>query len=217
MKPRKTINLIIAAFCLGVFFSNSGASSAVKDIRMEKLPVEASATVDKASIQIGDKIVYAITVKAQNNIEVEFPQILPENLSGFAIKDFGSSQKGLFGKRTFMRWYLLDTYVSGEHAIPAAIVRYRAKGSTDWQELSVNEVKLEVKSILDAAPSRTDIRDIRRPKSFAGKIWLYALIAVAAFLIIAATAALILLKKNKEGRKATLAPAHIIAYAALTA
>lgn len=217
MKPRKIINLICVIFCLSVFLTSSSISFAASDKEKKNPDIETSAGVDKTSSQIGDKITYAITVKAKKNIEVEFPQILPENLSGFAIKDFGLSQKGLFGKKTFKQWYLLDTYVSGEHIIPAATVKYRAKGQADWQELSVNEVKLEVKSILDNAPNRTDIRDIRGPKNFANKIWLYFLIVLATFLIIGGVFGFVLLKRKKEEAKSPPVPAHIIAYEALAA
>ncbi|MFH1678333.1 MAG: hypothetical protein ABH914_01795 [Candidatus Omnitrophota bacterium] len=217
MRPRKIINLIFVVFCLGLFFTSDSVSYAAKERQGKNSPVDASAAVDKDSIQIGDKITYTITVKAADSIEVEFPQVLPEDLAGFAVKDFGSSQKGLFGKKTFKQWYLLDTYVSGEHTIPQAVIKYRVKGSADWQELSVKEVKLEVKSVLDTAPAQTDIRDIRGPKSFAGKMWIYLLIALAVFLIIGACFSRILLKKKKGECKAAPAPAHIIAYEALAA
>lgn len=197
--------------------ASGSVSFAAGEKEKKNSEIEAAAAVDKTSIQIGDRLTYTITVKAKKNIEVEFPQILPENLSGFAIKDFGSSTKGLFGKKTFKQWYLLDTYVSGEHAIPAAVVKYRTKGQTDWQELNVNEVKLEVKSILNNASNRADIRDIRGPKSFAGGIRLYTLIALSVLLILGGVFALILLKKKQEESKAPPTPAHIIAYEALAA
>lgn len=217
MKPGKISNLICAIFCLGIFLISGSASFAASEKQEKNPDIEATAAVDKTSIQIGDKITYAITVKAKKNIEVEFPQILPENLAGFAIKDFGSSVKGLFGEKTIKQWYLLDTYVSGEHIIPATAVKYRAKGQTDWQELSVNEVKIEVKSVLDNAPNRADIRDIRGPKRFASKIWLYTLTVLAVLLIIGGVFSFILLKKKKEEAKAPPLLAHIIAYEALVA
>lgn len=216
MKPREITNLICAIFCLGVFLANSSASFADAYKEKKNLGIEASAMVDKASIQIGDKVTYSLTVKAQKDIEVELPQILPENLASFAIKDFGSSQKGLFGKKIFKQWYLLDTYSSGEHTIPSAVVKYRTKGQSDWQELSVNEVKLEVKSVLSNAPNRADIRDIRGPKSFVSKIWLYVPIAFAALFIIGAVS-FFLLKKKQEESNPPPAPAHVIAYEALSA
>lgn len=211
MKPRKQIERFIAVLCLGVF------SIGLPTAKGKSLPIEASAAVDRALILVGDKITYTITVKAGKDIEVELPQIMTQELAGFAVKDFGSSEKGLFGKKTFKQWYFLDTYLSGEHTIPAAVIKYRAKGLSNWQELSVKEVKIDVKSVLDAAPIRTDIRDIRGPKSFAGKLWFYALMALAVLLIIAAFFSFILLKKKKEERKAPLTPAHIIAYEALAA
>ncbi|MCM8797824.1 MAG: hypothetical protein NC923_08170, partial [Candidatus Omnitrophica bacterium] len=160
---------------------------------------------------------YTITVKAKKNIEVEFPQILPENLSGFAIKDFGSSTKGLFTKNTFKQWYLLDTYISGMHTIPATVVKYRVKGQNDWQELEVNEVRLEVKSMLDNASNRADIRDIRGPKSFANKIWFYTLIASVVLLLLGGAISFVFLKKKQKEFNAPPTPAHIIAYEALAA
>ncbi len=213
--PRKIVNLIIAVFCWGVFFTSAGEPYAAKESQGKNLPVAASAAIDKTSIQIGDKFTYTISVKAQKNIEVEFPRILPENLTGFAIKDFGSAQKGQFSKKTFIQWYLLDTYVTGEHTIPAVVIKYRSKGATAWQELSVQEVKVEVKSVLDAAATKTEIRDIRGPKSFAEKIWLYALIGLAVLLIIGAVLIFIISKKRKQEHQAPPVPAHIIAYEAL--
>lgn len=217
MRRRKRINLILGVFCLGIFFANGNGSYAAKESQGKNLPVEANAAVERSSIQIGDKITYCLTVKTKKNIEVEFPQILPENLAGFAIKDFGSSEKDLFGKRTFKQWYILDTYVSGEHTIPAAVIKYRFKGQTDWQELSVNEMKLEVKSVLDNAQNQADIRDIRGPKSFTSKMWLYVLLVLAALLIIGGVFSFIFLKRKKEDCKTPPTPAHIIAYEALDA
>lgn len=196
---------------------SGSVSFAVSEKEKKNPDIKATAAVDKTSIQIGDKITYAITVKAKKNIEVEFPQILPENLAGFAIKDFGSWQKGLFGKKTIKQWYLLDTYVSGEHIIPATLIKYRARGQTDWRELSVNEVKLEVKSVLDNASNRADIRDIRGPKSFASRAWFYVLITLFTLLIIGGVSTFVILRKKKEESKKPPIPAHIIAYEALTA
>jgi len=233
MRPGQTINRIARIisrpflkygisvciiFSLSVFLAAGVSFAAVNNQKEKKNPlIEAAAAVDKATLQIGDKITYTITVKANKNIEVEFPHIVPENLSGFAIKDFGSTARGWFGKKTFKQWYILDTYVSGQHVIPATVVKYRKKGQSDWQELAVNEVKLDVKSILDNSPERGDIRDIRGPKSFAGKMLHYAAIILAAILITGAIFWGILLRKKKKELKNSIIPAHVIAYEALSA
>ena len=90
-----------AVFCLSLFFAGSSLSSAATREQEKGLPIQVGAAVDKSSIKIGDKITYTITVKAKKNIEVEFPKILTQHLAGFTIKDFGSSAKGLFAKKTF--------------------------------------------------------------------------------------------------------------------
>lgn len=212
MRLGDTVKPVIVFCALGAFLAGAGVCFAAE---AKGSGIEVFASVDRPSIRIGDKITYTITAKAAEDIEVEFPQILPENLAGFAVKDFGSSQKSLFGKKTFKQWYLLDTYASGEHMIPQAAVKYRAKGKSDWQELSAKEIKVEVKSLLDAASAKGDIRDIRGPRSLAGRIWPYALAALIAFLIIAAVFVFIILKKKKEEYSAPPVPAHLIAYEAL--
>lgn len=217
MNPKKINSLVFVVLTFAVFLTGSSLSYAAKDKEKKNPNIEAAAVVDKTSIQIGDKFTYYLTVKAKKNIKVEFPQILPENLNGFAIKDFGSSQKVLFGKKTFKQWYLLDTYVSGEHTIPATAIKYRLKGQTDWQELNVNEIKIEVKSVLELEPKQKDICDIRGPKSFVSKAWPYGSITLIALLIIGAVSAFIVLKKKKEEFKNPPTPAHIIAYEALSA
>lgn len=205
---------IIWNLVLGVW--NFDICYAAVNKQEQKLSIEAGAAVDKTPIQIGDKIIYTITVKTRDGIEIEFPQFLPENLAGFAIKDFGSSEKGVFRKKTFKQWYLLDTYVSGEHIIPAAVVKYRRKGQTDWQEIDVKEIKIEVKSVLDTTSAQKDIRDIRGPKSFADRIWLYLVIVLCILLITGLVFSIVSLRKKKLDYQPLPLPAHLIAYEALS-
>lgn len=180
------------------------------------LPVEASGTVDQPSISIGDKIIYTITVKAAGGIEVEFPQF-PQDLSGFAVKDFGTKKSGLFGKKDFKQWYLLDTYVSGGHIIPETTIKYRKIGATDWQELKIKEVKVEVKSVLEKDPTRADICDIRGPKFFTSRVWLYVLVFAVILLVGALIFGFIFLKRKIQEYLPPPLPAHVIAYQALEA
>jgi len=217
MKPKKIINYIVTIFCLCVFYSFLGIFYPAKAAEKKNQDIEATAAVDKSSIQIGDKITYSITVRANRDIEVEFPQAMPEKLSGFAIKDFGLAKRSLFGKNIFKQWYLLDTYVSGEHVIPQYVVKYRVKGQTEWHQLSTNEVKLNVKSVLDNAKAKNDIRDIRGPKSLASYVWLYVLMALIILFVIAGVFIFIILKKKKGQENVPPIPAHIIAYEALDA
>jgi len=141
------------------------SSFALEQDSSDKLPLEVSASVDKDKATIGDKITYTIAVKAGKGIEIKFPEFA-ENLGGFAIKDFGTSEKGWFKTKTYRQWYVLDTYVSGKYSIPEATIKYRKKGQVEWQEVSTEKITIEVESILKSAEAKRDIREIAGPIGF---------------------------------------------------
>jgi hypothetical protein len=196
---------LLASICLAL-----ASESAAKE-----LPLEVSASVDRDKVTIGDRITYTITVRADRDIEVKFPEF-GENLGGFAIKDFGTSQKRWWPKKTYRQWYVLDTYVSGEYTIPEAVINYRHKGDQDWRQISTKEVSIRVESILQSAEDSSDIRDIADPVSFPVKIpwyvWTIALIIAGA-----GTIPFLLKRKKNEEILAYRRPAHEIAYEALEA
>ena len=170
MKVRRMVRrpffcLIISVLISAVCFAKGTDSS-------DKLPLEASVSVDKDKVTIGDKITYTLVVKSDKDIEIEFPEFA-QNLGNFAIKDFGSSEKGWFKTKTYRQWYALDTYVSGKYSIPASSIKYRQKGQGEWQEASVDEVSVEVESILESAEGKQDIREIAGPIGFPVKILRY--------------------------------------------
>ncbi len=176
------------------------------------LSVKVSAEVDKSSINIGDKIRYTITVSADKDIDIEFPQF-GENLAGFAIIDFGSKKKGFWGKKTLSQWYLLDTYVTGKYTIPASTIRYKSKDAKEWNKIQIKEIQIEVKSILEKEADADDIRDIKSPVNFPVKLGPYIIIGAIVLLIAAGICVVFLLKKRKASKdKITLIPAHEVAY-----
>ncbi len=188
-----------------------------KEDTSDKLPLEVSASVDKNKVTIGDKITYTITVKADKDIEIKFPQILPENLGGFAIKDFGTSEKGWFKTKTYRKWYILDTYVSGKYSIPEATIKYRKYGQKEWQEASTDEITVEVESILENAEDKRDIREIAGPIGFPVRIPWYVW-GSAAFIVVGGGIAFFLFKRKRvEEVFIPPRPAHEIAYEALEA
>lgn len=217
IKLSKLIKLSNIIICLGILIASNSVVYAAKKNQNEKLPIEANAMVDKTLIHIGDKFTYKIIIKAPKNIEFESPQLLSQDLPNFAIKDFGSSQKGIFGKKTYTQWYLLDTYISGEQTIPAKIVKYRPKGQTEWQELNIKELKINVKSVLNTVSAKTSIHDIRGPKKIVSKFWIYFGICLLIVLIAIIIIGVIVLKQKKQNYKIPPIPAHIIAYTALSA
>jgi hypothetical protein len=191
--------------------------SALEEDTSGKLPLEVSVSVDKDKITIGDKITYTLIVQADKDIEIEFPQVLPETFKGFAIKDFGSSEKRWFKTKTYRQWYVLDTYVSGQYSIPKSYIKYRQKGQEQWQEVSTDEVSIEVESILESAEDTRDIREIAGPVGLPVNIPWY-LWGILAVIVLGAVIALILFKRKKvQEIFVPPRPAHEIAYEALQA
>jgi len=200
-----TILTLMPGICLA---SEQGSS--------DKLPLEVSASVNKDKVTIGDKITYTINVKAGKGIEIKFPEFA-QNLGGFAIKDFGSSEKSWFKTKTYRQWYVLDTYVSGKYSIPEATIKYRKKGQKEWQEVSTEEITVEVESILESAEDKHDIREITGPIGFPVKIPWYMWV-VLALIVVGLSFAFFLFKRKKTQRIfVPPRPAHEIAYEALDA
>jgi hypothetical protein len=171
--------------------------------------------VDKTPVYIGDKIKYSITVKAPKEFEVQLPEF-GDNLAEFKIKDFGSSEGGIFG-RTFLQWYILDTYETGILTIPEAAVKYRGKGVEEWREITTDEIKVEVLSLLNEAEAGAGIRDIKGPRSLYDLRYVYIALSVLAAVIIIIILA-IYYKKRKMAKESVIPPrpAHEIALEALT-
>lgn len=178
----------------------------------EELSVKANAEVDKDSINIGDKIRYTITVTADKDIDIEFPQF-GENLAGFAIRDFGSKEKGLWRKKTLIRWYLLDTYATGKYTIPDSSIKYKSKNAKEWNSIQTKEIHIEVKSILEKEANADDIRDIKSPVNFPVKLGPYIIIGIIVLLISAGVLVIFVLKKRKVSKERVYKiPAHEAAY-----
>jgi hypothetical protein len=175
--------------------------------------LEVSVSVNKDKITIGDKITYTLTVQADKDIEIEFPEFA-QNLGGFAIKDFGSSERGWFKAKTYRQWYVLDTYVSGKYSIPPSVIKYRKAEEEEWQKVKTRGISIEVESVFESAEDKQGIREIAGPIGFPVKIPWYVWVILT--LIALAGISFFLFKRKKA--KTTIIPprpAHEIAYEAL--
>jgi hypothetical protein len=179
------------------------------------IPVTVKAGIDRPSISIGDKIKYTLEVKTKNDIEVKFPDF-GENLAGFAIRDYGSSKGGFFGKKTLTQWYVLDIYETGKFTIPAAIIKYRGSDKEQWKEVLSAPLTVEVRSVLDKDIEKADIRDIRGPESIYNLTYIYIVLAIIGVIIIIVLIVRLLKKRRKQQETITPPrPAHEVAYEAL--
>lgn len=215
LKKNRVCNILVF-FVVLVVLAYWNAPVTADETDRNTSPVTATAEADRTTVSIGDKIRYTITVDAPKEYDVRFPDF-GDNLADFSIKDFGSSESGILS-RTRSQWYVLDTYETGTFTIPQVTVQYREKGSEEWHDIVVDEIKVEVRSLLGDADNRAVIRDIRGPRALTGPLYLYIVLAV---IIVAAVAALVILyiKKRKKADEMIPPPrpAHEIAYEALTA
>jgi len=174
--------------------------------------VGVKAEISENSVTIGDKIKYTITVSADKNMEVEFPEF-SKGLGSFAVKDFGSSKKLFFAKQKLAQWYILDTYTTGKTIIPKAQIKYRKKGQNDWKKIETDEKSIEVKSVLDKKGAKAPVmRDIKGPQSLPRKFLLLILAVVFIFISALIIIGICVLRKKSQKLPAKLRPAHEIAY-----
>ncbi|MFH1777152.1 MAG: hypothetical protein ABH952_06325 [Candidatus Omnitrophota bacterium] len=202
----------VIKICLFLLLFFTPVFAANQDVKVGKKQsiVQVEARVDKNAVFIGDKIKYTIVVQAKDSVEVELPKFA-DNLAGFAIRDFGSSEKKFFRKITYQQWYVLDTYTSGKYTIPKTVVKYKLKGRDEWQEIETDEVEIEVKSVLEKAKNAAEIRDIKGPVRFPRKISSY-LIGGLLVLVIISGLVIYLARKKKKNEIIPPPPAHEIAY-----
>ena len=175
-------------------------------------PITVTTQVDQKTISIGDKIRYTITVDAEPELKVEFPQF-GENLGGFAIKDFGQVEpKKHKGRMVYQQWYLLDTYTTGSYTIPAPVIRYTDKDGTK-REIEGKEVTVEVKSVLEGEEPQ-DIKDIAETVNLPVSYTRFILWIIVALVVIAGgiTTFLLLKRRKKAQEEIVKKPAHVIAY-----
>ncbi len=182
MKKMKTL-MKNKIFCLILFLALL-SSPAFGFCKGAEVPVKVEVKVDKSEVTIGEVFRYSVIVKYKGkDIKIEIPG-LGENFGPFGIRDFGEKKKSFFSRTTLIKWYLLDTYVTGEYTIPAHILRYTLPdGVVD--EVDIPEVKIKVKSLLKSADKKFEIYDIYEPISPGSRLYKPLLIILIIILIAA--------------------------------
>lgn len=140
-------------------------------------------SVDKTTIHIGDRIRYAVNVKAPKGMEVEFPKFESGRIGVFEIKDSGRT------------WCILTAYSVGKHTIPPIDIKYREAGAKDWDVVKTGEISVTIESVLPKDGAAKDIKDIKGPISFFEMNWVYAALPVA--ILTVCVLAFIIYKKIK--------------------
>ena len=144
--------------------------------------VKVEAKVDKTSVNVGDKIKYTITILTDKKTEIQMPDDIEKklapletmdgegkakmSLTGFTIKDSGSTTSSFWGRKKIVQWYSLAAYTTGKLKIPKLAIKYRAKPNQDWQQVETAEQKIQVQSLLGKA---VGMRDIKGPLNFSSR------------------------------------------------
>lgn len=145
------------------------------------------AMADRTTVTIGDRIRYTVEVRSKGNFDLDLPKFTKNAIGNFEIKDAGAAtKKGLFGSRSWIRWFIVTTYETGVQTIPPVEVLYKPKGAKDWKTAKTLAIPITVKSVLPRDGSATDIKDIRGPILLASPRWPYVVGALVLGLIAAA-------------------------------
>jgi len=197
--------------CVFVLVISGGNVFASGGSKAKSKPVKVWAKIDRHSVTIGDKIRYTLVVKSLRGIEVRFPQFVG-NPGGLAVRDFGSSIRNWWFFKVYKKWYVLDTYTSGDYTIPACVIKYRRKGNKAWHKINVKALKVKVKSVLKSAQGISDIRDIYPPLYYSNKKKVFIIAVLVFLLVFSFIAWRIIANRNKAGENIPRLKAHEIAY-----
>jgi hypothetical protein len=144
----------------------------------EKSLISVESKVDKATITIGDRIIYTLTVKADPKIKLD-PIPLGSNLGAFEIKDYKSypPEKDREGKIINRSDYNITTFTTGEYVVPPIEITY-----TDTQgekkSISSERIFITVKSVGATEAEMVDIRGLKPPIDIKGRSKIFYLVVL---------------------------------------
>lgn len=179
--------------------------------------VSLAASVDKATITIGDLITYSVSVTRDEDVVVELPS-LGGNLGQFEIRDYTvHDPEEKEGKIIDRVDYIISTFDVGDFEIPPVGISYFVPPDSTEQLLKTEKINITVESVKPSEEG--DILDIKPPWEilFNWRPWIVGgLIALLVILLIVGL--IIYLRKRKKGesflpKKIEIPrPPHEIAY-----
>lgn len=201
---------LLTAVILALGIMRGAVHAAEPPKHRAKSPVTVKAELNGTSFTIGEKARYILTVKAPPGTEIKFPQA-SERLGDFNVRDTQMRVRWGLGTKTFIFTYILVTYETGIHVIPALTVEYRKKTDAVWSGITIEERAVPVESLLEKSHDKAAIRDIKGPVGVRRRLhWPVVLIV-----LIAAAAALwyVRLRRGRAPQAPEeLIPAYLRAY-----
>jgi len=199
----------------------------------ERGPVAITVTADPAEFSIADRLHVTVTVEAEQQVEVEMPELA--EMPGFELMDYDRTgpQVTAEGRNRWQQSYELEVYFSGEYTIPSFTVKFLdkrpehldAKSEADnqpaepeWNELQTDELKVTATSLVqageDAPEELTQIEDIIGPVPLPREPFVKRhalLLGISGGVVLVAAAAAVFLRRKREAKK-RMVPAHVTAY-----
>lgn len=129
----------------------------------EKSLISVESKVDKATITIGDRIIYTLIIKSDPEIKLD-PIPLGSNLGAFEIKDYKSfpPEKDKQGKVINRSEYNITTFTTGEYVIPPIEITY-IDAKVEKKNISSERIFITVKSVGATQAEMEDIRGLKPP------------------------------------------------------
>ena len=149
----------------------------------EESLISVESHVDRATITIGDRILYTLTVKTDPQVKLE-PLALGSNLGTFEVKDYKiyDPVKDKEGKVINKSEYVITTFTTGEYVIPPIAILYTdPKG--EKKEIGSEPLFILVKSVGATESDKEDVRGLKPPIEIKGGYWTYLLILPALVLL----------------------------------
>jgi hypothetical protein len=177
-KERVLKSFIVVSLALALVLL---CSSLTDGVRAESEPAEKSlisveSFVDRATITIGDRILYILKITTDPEVKLE-PPSLGSNLGAFEVKDykFHDPEKTKDGRVMNKSEYLITTFTTGEYVIPPITISYTdPKGET--KQIKSEPLFILVKSVGASASDKEDIRGLKSPIDIKGGYRAYLLI-----------------------------------------
>jgi hypothetical protein len=165
----KTAKLLVCLFTLLMVFSHIAFAS-------EQSLISVKSNVDRATITIGDRILYTLAVKSDSTVKLE-PLALGSNLGAFEVKDYKihDPKKTKDGKVINKSEYIITTFTTGEYVIPPITINY-TDPNEEKKQIKSEPLFILVKSVGATKSDKEDIRGLKPPIEIKGGYWGYFLI-----------------------------------------
>jgi hypothetical protein len=142
----------------------------------EKSVISVESFVDRATITIGDRILYTLIVTTDPEVKLE-PLALGSNLGAFEVKDYKihDPEKNREGKVVNKSEYVITTFTTGEYVIPPITINYTDPGG-EKKQIKSEPLFILVKSVGASESDKEDIRGLKAPIEIRGGYWGYLII-----------------------------------------